>query len=157
MIALCSAESWSKVAMKREMYLARVTDTSDTQLSTADTMEGTLGFELLEYGPDRGLGRFEVQDRVRQAFGIVHGGAYAALGESLASFCTAVAVRDEGKLAMGQSNFTSFLRPVSEGTVTAEARCIHRGRTSWVWEVDFTDDQGRRCASTRVTMAVRPA
>ena len=94
---------------------------------------------------------------MRQPFGIVHGGAYAALAESLASWCTYEAVRGDGNLAMGQSNFTSFMRPVSEGTVTAEAHCTHRGRTSWVWEVDFTDDQGRRCASTRVTMAVRPA
>lgn len=120
-------------------------------------MEGTLGFELLEWGPERGRGRFVVEDRVRQPFGIVHGGAYAAMAESLASWCTYEGVREDGMLAMGQSNFTSFLRPVSEGTVTAEARCIHRGRTSWVWEVDFSDDQGRRCASTRVTMAVRPA
>ncbi len=65
-------------------------------------------------------------------------------------------MRGDGDIAMGQSNFTSFMRPVSEGTVHAEARCRHRGRTTWVWEVDFTDDQGRRCASTRVTMAVRP-
>ena len=47
---------------------------------------------------------------------------------------------------MGQSNHTSFLRPVTEGTVHAEARRRHRGRTTWVWEVDFTDDQGRLCA-----------
>ncbi len=129
----------------------------DTPRPSVASMEGTLGFELLETGTDRGRGRFAVEDRVRQPFGIVHGGAYAAMAESLASHCTYQAVRDDGMVAMGQSNFTSFLRPVSEGTVSAEARCIHRGRTSWVWEVDFSDDQGRRCAATRVTMAVRPA
>ena len=134
-----------------------MTDTPDTALSTANSMEGTLGFEILEHGPEGGRGRFTVEDRVRQPFGIVHGGAYAALAESLASRCTYEAVRGDGDLAMGQSNFTSFMRPVSEGTVTAEARRTHRGRTSWVWEVDFSDEQGRRCASTRVTMAVRPA
>ncbi len=139
------------------MYLARVTDSADTPFSTANSMEGTLGFEILECGPDHGRGRFVVEDRVRQPFGIVHGGAYAALAESLASRCTYEAVRNEGNVAMGQSNFTSFMRPVSEGTVTAEAHCTHRGRTSFVWEVDFTDEQGRRCAATRVTMAVRPA
>jgi len=139
------------------MYLACVTDTPDTQLTTDHSMEGTLGFEILEYGAERGRARFAVEDRVRQPFGIVHGGAYAALAESLASWCTYEAVRGDGNAAMGQSNFTSFMRPVSEGTVTAEAHCTHRGRTSWVWEVDFTDDQGRRCATTRVTMAVRPA
>ena len=57
---------------------------------------------------------------------------------------------------MGQSNHTSFLRPVTEGTVHAEGTPIHRGRTTWVWDVDFTDDEGRLCAASRVTMAVRP-
>ena len=47
---------------------------------------------------------------------------------------------------MGQSNHTSFLRPVSEGTVHADGRRRHRGRTTWVWDVEFTDDEGRLCA-----------
>jgi uncharacterized protein (TIGR00369 family) len=120
------------------------------------TLEDVLGFELLETGEDAATGRFAVEDRVRQPFGIVHGGVYAAMAESLASWATALVVGPEGYLAMGQSNFTSFLRPVSEGTVHVEARRRHRGRSSWVWEVDFTDEQGRLCATTRVTMAVRP-
>ena len=145
------------MAIAAEMYLARVTDTPETPPPDRDTMERALGFELLELGAERGIGRFVVEDRVRQPFGNVHGGAYAAMAEALASWCTYQAVSDDGYAAMGQSNFTSFMRPVSEGVVTAEARCTHRGRTSWVWEVDFTDEQGRRCAATRVTMAVRPA
>jgi 1,4-dihydroxy-2-naphthoyl-CoA hydrolase len=78
------------------------------------------------------------------------------MAETLASAATYRAVMDDGMAAMGQSNFTSFLRPVSEGYVNAEARPRHRGRTSWVWDVDFTDEEGRLCATTRVTMAVRP-
>jgi uncharacterized protein (TIGR00369 family) len=54
------------------------------------------------------------------------------------------------------SNQTSFLRPITAGTIHAEARCRHRGRTTWVWDVDFTDDEGRLCALSRVTIAVRP-
>ena len=94
-------------------------------------------------------------DSVRQPMGIVHGGAYAAMAETLASSTTYVHVQPES-IAVGLSNSTSFLRPVSEGTVHAEARRRHRGRTTWVWDVDFTDDQGRLCASSRVTMAIRP-
>lgn len=122
-----------------------------------NTMATALGFEIDEVSEERATGRFPVQDAVRQPFGIVHGGAYAAMGETLASVGTYVAVAGRGELAMGQANHTSFLRPVSEGWVHAEARPRHRGRTSWVWEVDFKDDQGRLCALTRVTMAVRPA
>jgi uncharacterized protein (TIGR00369 family) len=48
------------------------------------------------------------------------------------------------------------MRPVSEGTVHAEGRRRHRGRTTWIWDVDFTDAEGRLCASSRVTMAIRP-
>jgi 1,4-dihydroxy-2-naphthoyl-CoA hydrolase len=123
----------------------------------AATLDGTLGFELIEAGEELARGRFEVTDRVRQPFGIVHGGAYAAMAESLASAATYAEVAGDGNIAVGQSNHTSFLRPVADGSVHAEGRRRHRGRTTWVWEVDFTDDEGRLCAITRVTMAVRPA
>ena len=120
-------------------------------------MAEALGFELLQLDGDLARGRFEVSDAVVQPMGVVHGGAYAAMGETLASAATHLAVMGDGQAAMGQSNHTSFLRPVSDGSVHAEARPRHRGRTSWVWEVEFTDDEGRLCALTRVTMAVRPA
>jgi 1,4-dihydroxy-2-naphthoyl-CoA hydrolase len=123
----------------------------------ARTLDGVLGFELLEMDGETALGRFEVTDAVRQPYGIVHGGAYAAMAETLASAATYTAVQGDGMLAMGQSNVTNFLRPVSEGTVTATGRMRHRGRTSWVWEVDFTDEKGKLCALSRVTMAVREA
>ena len=119
------------------------------------TLDGTLGFEATEVGDDLARGRFSTSDRVRQPYGLVHGGAFAAFAESLASMATSFAVAEEGLLAVGQSNHTSFLRPVTAGSVHAEARRRHRGRTTWLWEVDFTDDEGRLCAVSRVTMAVR--
>lgn len=112
---------------------------------------------MLESGPERARGRVPAVNRVKQPFGLVHGGTYAALAESLASRATAEAVAEEGNLAMGLSNNTSFVRPVTDGYVNADAICRHRGRTTWLWEVEFTDDQGRLCALSRVTMAVRPA
>jgi len=121
------------------------------------TLDGTLGFELLESSEERARGRVAVSDRVRQPFGIVHGGVYAALAESITSIATYHAVADEGMIAVGSSNHTSFLRPVTDGTVHAEARRRHRGRTTWIWEVDITDDEGRLCAMSRVSLAVRPA
>ena len=119
-------------------------------------MDGALGIEIVEAEPERAVGRLGVTDRVRQPYGIVHGGVFAALAESLVSATTAVHVMDEGMIAVGMSNNTTFVRPIGEGTVHAEARRRHRGRTTWVWDVDITDDDGRVCAISRVTMAVRP-
>jgi 1,4-dihydroxy-2-naphthoyl-CoA hydrolase len=119
------------------------------------TLDGTLGFELLEVGPELARGRAPVTDRLKQPYGLVHGGVYAAIAESLASVATHGAVHGEGKIAVGLSNHTSFMRPITEGTVHAEATVRHRGSTTWVWEVEITDDGGRLCALSRVTMAVR--
>ena len=120
------------------------------------TLDDTLGFELLEAGPDRVRGRFAAEKRVQQPFGLVHGGAYMALAESMASVATFQAVASDGNIAVGQANDNHFLRPVTEGLVHAEGTPIHRGRTSWVWDIRFTDDQDRLCAISRVTIAVRP-
>ena len=96
-----------------------------------------------------------VRDEIKQPMGLVHGGVFASIAESLASMATAVAVAGDGKQAVGLSNATSFMRPITEGTVHAVARRLHRGRTTWIWDVEITDDAGRRCAVTRMTIAVR--
>ena len=103
----------------------------------------------------RVTGRLPVVPGVCQPMGIVHGGVYAAIAETLASMGTGHAVVDNGGVPLGQANNTNFLRPVSEGTVHAVATAFHRGRTSWVWDVEMRDDAGRLCATSRVTIAVR--
>jgi uncharacterized protein (TIGR00369 family) len=100
-------------------------------------------------------GRVPVNEGVMQPMGIVHGGVYAAIAESLASMGTAYSVRPRGGVPLGQANNTNFLRPVSEGTIHARAEAFHRGRTSWVWDVEMRDEEGRLCATSRVTIAVR--
>ncbi len=134
-----------------------MTEPADPASRLDCTLDGALGFELLGASEDHVTGRFDVVDAVRQPMGIVHGGAYAAMAETMASATTYMHVHGDGNIAVGQSNQTSFLRPVAEGTVHGEGRRRHRGRTSWIWEIDFTDDEGRLCAISRVTMAVRPA
>jgi uncharacterized protein (TIGR00369 family) len=114
------------------------------------------GLELLEVHDDLVLGRVKVRDDLLQPFGLVHGGVFAAIAETLASLGTAVVVIPEGNGAMGLSNSTSFLRPMTDGTIHARAVRRHRGRTTWIWDVEITDDAGRLCALTRMTIAVRP-
>jgi 1,4-dihydroxy-2-naphthoyl-CoA hydrolase len=121
-----------------------------------DCLDGVLGFEVVSIGDGEAEARFPVKDRVRQRFGLVHGGAYAALAEMLATEATVAVVYPDGYAAMGISNDTSFLKGARGEWITARARARHRGRTTWVWEVDHTDDEGRLCAVSRVTIAVRP-
>jgi uncharacterized protein (TIGR00369 family) len=114
------------------------------------------GLEILEISDEVVRGRVTVRDELKQPAGLVHGGVYAAIAESLATNGTAAGVFADGNTAMGLSNQTSFLRPVTSGAVHAVARRRHRGRTTWVWEVELSDDEDRLCAMTRVTVAIRP-
>jgi uncharacterized protein (TIGR00369 family) len=119
------------------------------------TLDDALGFELVSLEPETAYGRVSVDDRHLQPQGVLHGGVYAALAESLSSHATAIAVHEQGLTALGMSNDTSFLRPVSTGVVHARADVLHRGRTTWVWHVRLTDDEGRLCAVSRVTISIR--
>ena len=87
-----------------------------------------------------------VTDRLKQPLGLVHGGVYATIADVLTA---------EGGRAV--SNQASFLRPITGGHVNATARRRHNGRTTAVWEVDMTDDEGRLCALVRITLAPVPA
>jgi 1,4-dihydroxy-2-naphthoyl-CoA hydrolase len=111
--------------------------------------------ELLERSETEVRARVRVRDELKQPAGLVHGGVYASIAEAITSLTTAFAVLPSGQTSMGLSNSTSFLRPITEGYIHAEAVALHRGRTTWVWEVRFTDDEERLCALTRMTIAVR--
>jgi 1,4-dihydroxy-2-naphthoyl-CoA hydrolase len=117
--------------------------------------DGLYRLRVTEVSDELMRGEVAVRDELKQAAGIIHGGVYASIAESLASIGTALAVMPDGKMAMGLSNQTSFLRPITEGTIHAEARRKHRGRTTWVWEVEISDDRDRLCVLTRMTVAVR--
>jgi 1,4-dihydroxy-2-naphthoyl-CoA hydrolase len=115
------------------------------------------GLEVLECSDTEVRAQVIVRDEVKQPVGLVHGGVYASMAEAMTSLATAIAVFTDGNAAMGLSNSTSFLRPITEGTVHAHATRVHRGRTTWVWDVRFSDDAERTCAVTRMTIAVRSA
>ena len=121
-----------------------------------DGLSELLGIEYLELGAERARGRIEITDAVRQPHGIVHGGAFAALAESICSRATYDAVSGDGMVAMGQANQATFIRPVAAGHLNAEATTRQRGRTTWIWDCELTDDEGRLCALVRMTIAVRP-
>ena len=86
-----------------------------------------------------------VTDQLKQPLGLVHGGVYATIADILTA-----------RTGRAVSNQTSFLRPITDGTIHATARRRHGGRTTQVWEVDITDDQGRLCALVRTTIYPSP-
>lgn len=121
-------------------------------------LDGTLGIKLERRDDDGTIyGTMAIEDRVRQPYGVVHGGAYASMAESLASAGTYVAVAEQGKIALGLSNNTQFLRSATKGTVHGTGVPIHSGRTTWVWDVTLRDDEDKVLAVSRVTIAVREA
>lgn len=134
------------------MAIPPVADLNDALLG----FDRLYGIEFVQISDTVARARVLVRDELKQPAGLVHGGVYASLAESLTSIATGMTVLDEGHVAMGMSNNTSFLRPITEGAVHAHATRVHRGRTTWVWDVEFTDDAGRTCALTRMTIAVRP-
>jgi len=115
-----------------------------------------IGTEWVGFDPDDARATIAVEDRHKQPYGIVHGGVFATLAESITSAATYNAVKDDGMVAMGQANSTTFLRPITEGTITAVAKARQRGRTTWVWDVEILDSEDRVCALVRMTIAVRP-
>jgi 1,4-dihydroxy-2-naphthoyl-CoA hydrolase len=117
--------------------------------------DGLYGLELLTISDTEVTAQVAVRDELKQPGGLVHGGVFASIAESIASIATWVAVHGEGRSAQGLSNQTSFLRPIVDGTIHAVGRRRHRGRTTWVWEVEISDDQERLCALVRMTIAVR--
>ena len=119
--------------------------------------DAVYGLEITGYSEVTVTGQVMVRDELKQPAGLVHGGVFASIAESLASLGTAFKVIPDGNVAVGLSNQTSFLRPITDGTIHAVATVKHRGRTTWVWEVEMTDDAHRLCVLTRMTIAVREA
>jgi 1,4-dihydroxy-2-naphthoyl-CoA hydrolase len=115
-----------------------------------------IGVTYSDLRPDEARGSVEVGPHLLQPYGVVHGGVYASLAESICSAATYQAVRDDGMVAFGQSNSTTFLRTITDGHVNAIARTRQQGRTTWVWDVELSDDAGNVCALARMTVAVRP-
>jgi uncharacterized protein (TIGR00369 family) len=94
---------------------------------------------------------------MRQPLGLLHGGIYSAVAETVASVATVAAVWDDGYIGSGLSNYASFLRPVTGGTLDVFAKLRGHDDREWTWTHEFRDEQDRLCALVDVTIAVRPA
>lgn len=120
---------------------------------SAGSAIGHLGIELTTLGDDHLVGRMPVDDRTRQPFGILHGGASVLLAETLVS-CAATFVVRTGQACVGMEINANHLRPVTSGWVTGTARPLSLGRRTQVWEVRIVDGDDRLVCASRCTMAV---
>jgi 1,4-dihydroxy-2-naphthoyl-CoA hydrolase len=115
---------------------------------------GEVGLVVESVTKERVVGTLEIQPRHLQPFGIVHGGVYCTIVESLASLGSVYNTIDQGRACAGIENHTSFLRSISSGTVTGVAVAVNIGRTTHLWEVDIRDEKERLVAKGTVRLAV---
>ena len=120
------------------------------------TLIRSLGIEMTELTDDALRGRMPVDGRTRQPGGVLHGGASVALAETLASWGASFTVDPDANYCVGMEINANHVRPVADGWVYGEARPVTRGRTTQVWDIRITDEQGKLVCISRCTMAVLP-
>lgn len=118
-----------------------------------DTAIAALGIVFTEVGPDFLRGTMPVDDRTRQPYGLLHGGASVLLAETLGSSAGNLCV-PEGSVCVGIEINANHVRGVRDGLVTGTARAIHVGGRTQVWEIRIEDERGRLACVSRLTLAV---
>src|SRR6202046_5344562 len=121
-----------------------------------NTMGQHLGIEFTEVGEDFLKGRMPVDNRTRQPYGLLHGGASVALAETLGSVGAAFVVDRTRYNAVGLEINANHVRGVREGYVTGTARPLHIGKSTQVWEIRITDERDKLVCISRLTVAILP-
>jgi uncharacterized protein (TIGR00369 family) len=131
--------------------------TTEVPFELGKGFDSEIGLEYIELTPDGGRARLEIHDKLLQIAGIVHGGVYCSIIESVASVSGGVWLAENGGgTVVGVNNNTDFLRAISSGTVTAVSTPIHRGRRQQLWLVTITDDNDRVVARGQVRLQNMP-
>jgi uncharacterized protein (TIGR00369 family) len=116
-----------------------------------------IGLTFTRIAEDELEAEIPVTDALHQPYGLVHGGVYATIVETLASAAAAVVAIPRGQTTVGLENTTSFLRATRSGTLRARVQPVHKGRRSQVWGVEIRGDDGKLVASGRVrTLCLEP-
>jgi 1,4-dihydroxy-2-naphthoyl-CoA hydrolase len=127
---------------------------ADFEGISKNTLDAHLGIELTEIGPDFLKARMPVDNRTKQPYGLLHGGASLVLAETLGSFGAAMVIDLNEFICVGQEINANHLRSVRNGFVTGISRPIHIGSSSQVWDIRIYDDQERIICVSRITVAV---
>jgi len=119
-----------------------------------NTMLEQIGIVITELGDDFIIGTMPVNHRTHQPMGLLHGGASAALIESLGSLGSALIVDRNLFTIVGVEINANHIRGVKSGTVTATARLVHGGKTTHVWQTDIKDEAGKLVCTGRLTVLI---
>ncbi|MEU6724205.1 hotdog fold thioesterase [Nonomuraea wenchangensis] len=119
----------------------------------AGTLASRMGIEFLEAGPDRVVGRMPVEGNT-QPYGLLHGGASVVLAETLGSVAAAIHAGPE-RIAVGVEINATHHRSARSGHVTGVATRLHAGRTLATYDIEITDEEGRRVCTSRLTCMLR--
>jgi uncharacterized protein (TIGR00369 family) len=131
-------------------------DLEAINLVSKDTLSEQLGIEFLEAGDDYLKARMPVDERTHQPMGLLHGGASAALAETLGSVAGLFAIDPSRQYVVGLALNANHLRPVRQGWVIGLARPHHLGRTTQVWGIEIREEEDRLVSIVQLTLAVRP-
>jgi 1,4-dihydroxy-2-naphthoyl-CoA hydrolase len=113
-----------------------------------------MGLRFVEASTDGVTAELEVGRQHLQPYGLVHGGVFAGLVETMCSVGAMLSVASEGKSVVGLENSTSFIRAVRSGTLRATSTPIQRGRRTHVWRCDIFDEEDRLVAAGRLRLLV---
>lgn len=120
-----------------------------------NTMADFLGMEFTEIGPDYLRMIMPVNDRTRQPYGLLHGGASAALAETIGSVASALIIDPEKQFCVGLDINANHIRAMKEGYVHAVAKPLHLGTTTHVWDIKICDEHNKLVCISRLTVAIR--
>ena len=121
---------------------------------TENTMVEHLGIKVIELGEDYLVGTMPVDNRTKQPFGILHGGASVALAETLASYGGYLTINPEKFHVVGVEINANHLKMAKEGNVTGKCTPIKRGRSTQVWQTEIKNDNGELVCISRITLMV---
>lgn len=127
---------------------------SDLSWAKKGTLMETLGMEITEVGENSLSGTMPIDDRTVQPMKILHGGASVALAETLGSLASSLIINPESQICVGQSIQANHIRPGTKGLAHGKAEVIHIGKTSHIWNIDITNDEGKLLCICRLTMAI---
>ncbi|MFT9598994.1 PaaI family thioesterase [Mesobacillus sp.] len=119
-----------------------------------NTLLGSLGIEITELQKGKVVATMPVDDRTRQPFGLLHGGASVALAETVASVGAFELVDKENEVVVGLEINANHIRAKKDGLVTAVGTVLHQGKTTMVWDIKITDEEDKLVCVSRCTIAV---